>query len=92
VEHRTDPTEQRVAEKHCRIAARIRRDAHVIAESRMRLMRLIAREPRPLDPVLQEWLDLFLMATPDQIADFVESGTPRARRLRTSSPLLWLDR
>lgn len=81
-----------MAEKHRRIAARIRRDPGVITESRMRLMRLIAREPRPPDPVLQEWLDLLLMATPDQVADFIASGTPRARRLRTSSPLLWLDR
>jgi len=77
---------------HHRIAARIRRDPAVIAESRQRLVRLMAREPAPADPVLCEWLDLLLMALPDQIADFIESGTPRARRLRTSSPLLWLAR
>lgn len=81
-----------MAENHRRIAARIRRDPDVIAESKSRLVRLIAREPPPPDPVLQEWLDLFLMATPEQIASFIEDGTPRARRLRTSSPLLWLDR
>jgi hypothetical protein len=92
VEHRRDPTEQRVAEKHRRIAARIRREPGVIAESEIRLVRLMEREPAPPDLVLQEWLDLFLMATPEQIASFIESGTPRARRLRTSSPLLWIDR
>lgn len=81
-----------MAEKHRRIAARIRRDPDVLAESKIRLVHLMAREPPPPDPVLQEWFDLFLMATPDQIADFIESGTPRARRLRSSSPLLWLDR
>jgi hypothetical protein len=81
-----------VAEKHRRIAARIRRDPGVIAEGKSRLVRLIAREPPPPDRVLQEWLDLFLMASPEQIASFIESDTPRARRLRTSSPLLWLDR
>jgi hypothetical protein len=79
VDHRTDPTEQRVAEKHRRIAARIRREPRVIAESRMRLTRLIASEPRPSDPVLQEWLDLFLMATPDQSRRFHrQRNAPRA--------------
>lgn len=49
-----------MADKHRRIAARIRRDPGVIAESKSRLVRLIAREPPPPDPVLQESLDLFL--------------------------------
>jgi hypothetical protein len=81
-----------MAEKHRRIAARIRRDPGVIAESRVRLTRLIEREPAPADPALREWLDLLLMATPDQIAGFLESSTPRAHRMRSSSPLLWLER
>lgn len=81
-----------MADLHRRIAARIRHDPGVIAESKARLARLMEREPPPPDPVLQEWLDLLLMATPGQIADFIESGTPRARRLWTSSPLLWVAR
>jgi hypothetical protein len=92
VDPRDNPTELLDAEMHRRIAARIRRDPGVIAETRPRLVRIMAREPPPPDPALQEWLDLLLMATPDQVADFIASGTPRARRLRTSSPLLWLDR
>ncbi|TMQ08813.1 MAG: hypothetical protein E6J90_39165 [Deltaproteobacteria bacterium] len=81
-----------MAEIHRRIAARIRREPDVIAESRARLLQIIEREPPPADPVLREWLDLLVMAEPPQIADFLESGTPRARRLRSSSPLLWLGR
>ncbi|HEX3474248.1 MAG TPA: hypothetical protein VHT91_04355 [Kofleriaceae bacterium] len=42
--------------------------------------------------MLREWLDVLLMLDPEQIARFIESDTPRARRLRSSTPLAWLDR
>lgn len=64
----------------------------MIAEARSRLERLIAREGSPADPVLGEWLDVLLMLDSPQLADFIESATPRARRLRISSPLVWLSR
>jgi hypothetical protein len=87
-----DPIEDRAAEAHRRIADRIRRDPDVLAEAKTRLERQIAREGAPADPVLCEWLDVLLMLDPPQIADFIESTTPRARRLRISSPLVWLSR
>jgi hypothetical protein len=64
----------------------------VLAEARARLEQRIAREGAPADPVLCEWLDALLMLDPAQLADFIESGTSRARRLRISSPLVWLAR
>lgn len=47
----------------------------------------MAKEAPYVDPVLEEWLDVLLMLEPDQIASFIESNTPRARRLRISTPL-----
>jgi hypothetical protein len=92
VEHRTNPTELLDAEMHRQIAARIRLDPGVIAHTKERLLRVMAEEAPYVDPVLQEWLDILLMLEPDQIARFIESNTPRARRLRSSTPLAWLDR
>jgi hypothetical protein len=92
VDHRTNPTELLDAEMHRRIAARIRRDPGVIAQTRDRLAKVMAEEAPHVDPVLHEWLDILLMLDPDQIARFIESNTPRARRLRSSTPLAWLDR
>jgi hypothetical protein len=92
VEHRTDPTELFDAEMHCRIAARIRRDPGVIAQTKARLAKVMAEEAPYDDPVLREWLDVLLMLDPGQVASFIESDTPRARRLRISTPLAWLAR
>lgn len=92
MEHRTNPTELLDAEMHHRIAARIRRDPDVIAQTRTRLAKVMAEEAPYVDPVLREWLDVLLMLEPDQIARFIESNTPRVRRLRSSTPLAWLDR
>jgi hypothetical protein len=87
-----DPIEDQATETHRRIAARIRRDPNVLATTLTRLKDLISREGQPVDPVLGEWLDVLLMLDPPQVADFIESATPRARRLRISSPLIWLSR
>jgi hypothetical protein len=87
-----DPIEARARETHRRIAERIRRAPDLLAEARARLEQRIAREGPPVDPVLSEWLDVLLMLDPPQLAEFIESTTPRARRLRISSPLIWLSR
>jgi hypothetical protein len=92
VQRDRDPIEERAAEAHRRIAARVRQNPALIAEARTRLEQRIAREGAPADPVLSEWLDALLMLDPPQLADFIESATPRARRLRISSPLVWLAR
>ena len=79
-------------ESHRRIAERIRRDPTVIAEAVARVERRICEEPGTADPVLREWLDVLRLLDPGQIASFIEAETPRARRLRSSSPLMWLAR
>lgn len=83
-----DPIEARALQTHRRIADRLRRDPSLIAAALVRLKLRIAREGVPADPVLGEWLDALLMLAPPQLADFIESTTPRARRLRISSPLV----
>jgi hypothetical protein len=87
-----DPIEERALQAHLRIADRLRRDPGLIAEAKTRLEQRIVREGPPADPVLYEWRDALLMLDPLQLADFIESQTPRARRLRISSPLVWLAR
>jgi hypothetical protein len=68
VEHRTNRTEQLDADLHRRIAARIRRDPGVIAQTRARLAKVMAEEAPHVDPVLREWLDALLMLDPDLIS------------------------
>lgn len=87
-----DPIEDRALQTHRRIAGKLRRAPELIDEARARLEQRIAREGLPADPVLCEWRDALLMLDPPQLADFIESATPRARRLRISSPLGWLAR
>jgi hypothetical protein len=36
----------------------------------------------------EEWRQLLTMLTASQVADFIESRTPKANRLRQSSPFL----
>jgi hypothetical protein len=87
-----DPLDQRVADCHRRIAERIRRDPSVVEDAVTRVTRRLAEEGDPPDPALGEWLDVLRLLDPAQIADFIEAETPRARRLRGSSPLVWLAR
>ena len=87
-----NPVEERAAESHRRIAERIRRDPTVIAEAVARVERRLGAEPGRPDPALCEWLDVLRLLDPGQIANFIEAETPRARRLRSSSPLMWLAR
>lgn len=90
--HRVDPTEPRAAELHRRVAARLRAEPGAVALARARLERAIAREGEPLDPALGERRDALRMLDALELAEFLESDTPRARRMRTSSPLRWLAR
>lgn len=85
-----DPVEERAAASHRRIAERIRREPAVVAKAVARVERRLAAEGGRPDPTLCEWLDVLRLLDPEQIADFIEADTPRARRLRSSSPLVWL--
>lgn len=77
---------------HRRIAERIRRDPAVVTEAVARVQQRLVAEGGQPDPALCEWLDLLRLLDPQQIADFIEGDTPRASRLRSSSPLVWLAR
>src|SRR5262249_12095915 len=69
-----------------RIAARLRRDHASPTVARRSLRRWIARDGRTIRPVFQEWLRILTQLSRSEIADFLESETPMARRLRQSSP------
>ena len=83
-----DPIQARNDETHRKVAARIRQDAGVIAEARARLERWIERDGAPIDPALEEWLDALDMMDAQDLAEFLESTSPRAKRMRISSPFV----
>ncbi|HEX3481988.1 MAG TPA: hypothetical protein VHT91_43540 [Kofleriaceae bacterium] len=86
---KVDPTELRNAEIHRRAAAEIRRDPRIIEQAAARLERWIVRSGDPPDPALVEWETALAMLDAEQLADFLESPTPRAKRMRISSPFFW---
>jgi hypothetical protein len=90
VERRIDPTERRNDELHRRIAALIRREPAVIAEATAALDRWLAQPGVEPLPAWLEWKTALSMLDAPQLADFLESTTPRARRMRTSSPFFVL--
>jgi hypothetical protein len=73
------------AEQDRVIASRLRRDRRVLGLARRNLKRWMARDKRPR-PVFVEWNLVLTRLTPREIADFLESGTPMAKRLAQSSP------
>ncbi len=91
MERRVDPIEQRNDDYHRRVAAQIRRDPGVIAQALARLNSWIARDGAEPLPVRLEWRTALALLEPSQLADFLESTTPRARRMRISSPFFGLD-
>lgn len=84
-----DPTEARKDAIHRRAAAEIRRDPRFIEEAAARLERWLQRSGDPPDPALVEWRIALAALDPDQLAAFLESPTPRAKRMRISSPFYW---
>lgn len=67
------------------IASRLRRDKRVLRMARGNLRRWMARDGCPR-PVFCEWKLVLTRLTAREIADFLESDTPMARRLCQSSP------
>ena len=89
MDRKIDPNEQTNDEIHRRVAALIRSDPAVIERVRERLERRLRETPLP---AWLEWKHALAMLDPDQVADFLESTTPRARRMRSSSPFFFLVR
>ena len=68
------------------IAARLRRDPKVLRLARSNLRRWAVRDGRKVRAVFQEWHAVLHRLNAREIADFLCSDTPMARRLRQSSP------
>jgi len=73
-------------------AQAIRRRPELIEIARANLARWIAQEGSSVHPALQEWSDILQFLGPSQVADFIESNTPKANRLRQSSPFIGILR
>jgi len=68
------------------IAARLRRDRRALRIARQNLRRWMARDGRKVRTVFREWHGILVRLNAREIAAFLESDTPMARRLRQSSP------
>ena len=67
-------------------ASRLRRNPGVLRLARWNLRRWAAADGRNVRPVFQEWHAILYRLNAREIADFLGSDTPMARRLRQSSP------
>lgn len=85
-----DPIERRNDELGRRIAELIRTDPRVIDQAKEILDRWIAGTGGEPSAALSEWRVALAMLEPQELAKFFESTTPRARRMRISSPFLVL--
>jgi hypothetical protein len=70
------------------IARRLRYDSSVLRQARSNLRRWMARDGKRPRAVFVEWQRILEYLTAKEIADFLTSGTPMAKRLRQSSPFM----
>lgn len=78
-------------ERDRRAAAAIRIRPELIRVARDNLERWLRMDGNRAHPALLEWRAIMDFLTPKQIADFLESDTPKANRLRQSSPFVGLS-
>ena len=78
--------DQIAADQDRMIASRLRRSGRALGLARRNLQRWMARDGRRPRPIFLEWQRVLTRLTAGEIADFLESGTPMARRLAQSSP------
>ena len=71
-------------ERDGRIAAALRANAALVEVARANLRRWLEREGDKPHPTLLEWQAILDFLTPEEIATFLESRTPKAERLRQS--------
>ncbi len=83
-----DAIDRRNAAQDRLVANRLRRDRYVLRQARANLNRWMARDGEHVRPVFAEWRRLFDCLTANELADFLISDTPLARRLRQSSPFI----
>src|SRR5262245_19820391 len=75
-------------ERDRRVAGALRTNPEWVRVAQQNLRRWMDAEKRAPHPTLLEWQDLLEFLTPAELADFLESRTPKAERLRQSSPFL----
>ncbi len=69
-------------------ADKIRRDASLIEIAKTNLRRWQMKNGGELAPAHQEWELILRFLTAEELAEFIVSETPKANRLRQSSPLV----
>jgi len=72
------------------LARRLRRDASILKQARANLRRWKRRDGKRPRRVFVEWQRILEYLSANEIADFLISDTPMARRLRQSSPFMGL--
>src|SRR5215472_18480605 len=72
------------------LARRLRRDTRLLGLARANLRRWKARDGKRPRPVFVEWQRILDYLSAQEIADFLVSDTPMARRLRQLSPFMGL--
>ena len=70
------------------VAEKIRASPHLVEIAKANLERWRAQNGGDLAPAHKEWELLLRFLTPLEIADFIVSDTPKANRLRQSTPLV----
>ena len=82
--------DRRNAEQDRTLACRLRHDRRILRQARANLRRWMARDGKRVRPAFAEWSRILECLNGNEIADFLISDTPLARRLRQSSPFLGL--
>lgn len=72
------------------LASRLRRNTRLLRQARANLRRWKTRDGAHPRPAFVEWQLILDRLSANEIADFLVSDTPMARRLRQSSPFLGL--
>ena len=75
-------------ERDKRVASVLRLEPELVRVAWENLDRWLAAEPDRPYAALQEWQAILEFLTPAEVADFLESQTPKAERLRQSSPFV----
>ena len=68
------------------IARKVRRNPRLLKIAHQNLARWIQHDGKQVRPVFREWERILTRLDADEIARFLQSDTPMARRLRQSSP------
>ena len=82
--------DRRNAKQDHLVAARLRLDRRILRRARANLNRWMAHDGKRVRPVFAEWCRLLECLSANELADFLISDTPLARRLRQSSPFVGL--